>query len=31
VARETAMAQDVLAGKSVSEVMGINYEQMLAR
>lgn len=31
VAREQAMAKDVLAGKSVVEVMGINYEQMLAR
>ncbi len=30
-AREAAMAKDVLAGKSVAEVMGINYEQMLAR
>ncbi len=31
VAREQAMAADVMAGKSVVEVMGINYEQMLAR
>jgi regulator of RNase E activity RraA len=31
VARETAMARDVMDGKSVTEVMGINYEQMLAR
>jgi regulator of RNase E activity RraA len=31
VAREAAMAADVLAGKSVIEVMGTNYEQMLAR
>ncbi len=31
VAREAAMAKDVLAGKSVVEVMGTNYEQMLAR
>ena len=31
VAREAAMARDVLAGKSVVEVMGTNYEQMLAR
>ena len=31
VAREAAMAADVLAGKSVVEVMGTNYEQMLAR
>lgn len=30
-AREAAMAKDVLAGKSIAEVMGINYEQMLAR
>jgi regulator of RNase E activity RraA len=30
-AREAAMASDILAGKSVTEVMGINYEQMLAR
>ena len=29
VAREQAMAADVMAGKSVVEVMGINYEQML--
>ncbi|MEX2599934.1 MAG: RraA family protein [Dehalococcoidia bacterium] len=29
-AREAAMAKDVMAGKSVAEVMGINYEQMLA-
>jgi 4-hydroxy-4-methyl-2-oxoglutarate aldolase len=28
-AKEAAMAKDVLAGKSVAEVMGINYEQML--
>lgn len=31
VAREQAMARDVMNGKSVVEVMGINYEQMLAR
>ena len=31
VAREQAMARDVMAGTSVVEVMGINYEQMLAR
>ena len=31
VAREAAMAQDVIAGKSVAEVMGTNYEQMLKR
>ena len=31
VAREAAMARDVLAGKSVVEVMGTNYEQMLSR
>jgi 4-hydroxy-4-methyl-2-oxoglutarate aldolase len=31
VAREAAMAKDVIAGKSVAEVMGTNYEQMLAR
>ena len=31
VAREQAMAKDVMAGTSVVEVMGINYEQMLAR
>lgn len=31
VAREQAMARDVMNGKSVAEVMGINYEQMLAR
>jgi len=31
VAREAAMAKDVIAGKSVVEVMGTNYEQMLAR
>lgn len=31
VAREQAMARDVTVGKSVVEVMGINYEQMLAR
>jgi regulator of RNase E activity RraA len=31
VAREAAMAKDVMAGKSVVEVMGTNYEQMLAR
>ena len=31
VAREQAMARDVMDGKSVAEVMGINYEQMLAR
>ncbi|MEX2430505.1 MAG: RraA family protein [Dehalococcoidia bacterium] len=30
-AREAAMAKDVMAGKSIAEVMGINYEQMLAR
>jgi regulator of RNase E activity RraA len=30
VAREAAMAKDVIAGKSVVEVMGTNYEQMLA-
>lgn len=30
VAREAAMAKDVMAGKSVVEVMGTNYEQMLA-
>jgi hypothetical protein len=30
VARETAMAKDVMAGKSVVEVMGTNYEKMLA-
>jgi regulator of RNase E activity RraA len=31
VAREAAMAKDVMAGKSVVEVMGTNYEQMLAK
>lgn len=31
VAKEAAMAKDVMAGKSVAEVMGINYEQMLAK
>lgn len=31
VAREQAMARDVMNGKSVAEVMGVNYEQMLAR
>lgn len=31
VAREQAMARDVVNGKSVAEVMGVNYEQMLAR
>jgi 4-hydroxy-4-methyl-2-oxoglutarate aldolase len=31
VAREAAMAKDVMDGKSVVEVMGTNYEQMLAR
>ena len=31
VARETAMAQDVKDGKPVAEVMGLSYEQMLAR
>ena len=31
VAREAAMAKDVIAGKSVVDVMGTNYEQMLAR
>ena len=31
VAREAAMARDVMDGKSVAEVMGINYEQMLRR
>lgn len=31
VAREQAMACDVMNGKSVAEVMGVNYEQMLAR
>ena len=31
VAREQAMARDVMAGTSVVEVMGIHYEQMLAR
>ena len=30
VAREAAMAKDVMAGKSVVEVMGTNYEKMLA-
>jgi len=30
-AREAAMTHDVLAGKSVMEVMGTNYEQMLSR
>ena len=29
VAREAAMAKDVIAGKSVVEVMGTNYERML--
>lgn len=31
VVREAAMAKDVMAGKSVVEVMGTNYEQMLAK
>lgn len=31
VAKEAAMARDVQSGKSVAEVMGTNYEQMLAR
>ncbi len=30
-AREQAMASDIIAGASVVEVMGANYEQMLAR
>jgi regulator of RNase E activity RraA len=31
VARENAMAQGLREGKSVSQVMGANYEQMLKR
>jgi regulator of RNase E activity RraA len=31
VAREAAMVKDVMAGKSVAEVMGISYEKMLSK